>query len=380
MIRTFETHRIREYRELSDSLWNFHTLEGDRKEKTIQVAVPSCWETYPDTLTYRGKASYSRPFQAEGNVRLEFKGVSYTAKVLVDGKEVASHYNAYTIFDVVLKNMPAGTHTLEVIADNTFSEDSALHIPNDYQSYGGISRPVVLEQLGDVYVKWVHFTPLAEGKDWYGKADVSIANLSDKTFRGVLELTLNDKVVKELPVELQSGETKVFHTEKLAFPDVKNWSPEQPVLYYLAATLQSGEQKLDDLIERVGFREVRTVGKDILLNGKKLFIKGFFRHEDHPQFGCALPFSALQYDLMVAKDLGANSIRTVHYPNDELFLDLCDEQGILIWEENHARGLSEENMKNPHFKKQCEDCIQEMIMAHYSHPAIYIGSITNFVG
>ena len=83
----------------------------------------------------------------------------------------------------------------------------------------------------------------------------------------------------------------------------------------------------------------------------------------------------MQHDLMLIKDLGANSIRTVHYPNDELFLDLCDEQGILVWEENHARGLSEENMRNPHFKQQCGDCIREMITAHYNHPSIYILSL-----
>ena len=59
-------------------------------------------------------------------------------------------------------------------------------------------------------------------------------------------------------------------------------------------------------------------------------------------------------DLQLARDMGANSIRTSHYPNDELFLDLCDELGILVWEENHARGLSEEQMKNPNFERQCE--------------------------
>ena len=418
MIRTFETHKIRESKELSGCLWNFHTLSGDRKDKTIQVPVPSCWETYPDTVSYRGKASYSRTFEAEGNVRLEFKGVSHTATVLVDGREVVSHYNAYTIFDVLLRNMAPGVHTLEVIADNSFGPESALHVPNDYQSYGGISRPVVLDNLKEAYIQWMHITPIwKEGDEafdeedewddilsgtnqrtrtgWYLKVEVCLSNLSEEDFSGALELTIeeakhdknevdeweeeeNFQYLPLLPVRLQAGETQVLQTEEMFCPGVRTWWPEQPNLYEMAAILRDDiGSPVDDFIDRTGFREVKTEGKDILLNGKKLFIKGFCRHEDHPQFGCALPFSAIQYDLMLAKDLGANSIRTSHYPNDEIFLDLCDEQGILVWEENHARGLSEQDMRNPHFEKQCEDCIREMIMAHYNHPSIYIWGILN---
>ena len=85
-----------------------------------------------------------------------------------------------------------------------------------------------------------------------------------------------------------------------------------------------------------GIRTVRTEGRRILINGRPVLIKGFCRHEDHPQFGCALPYEAMDYDLNVMLHLGANSVRTSHYPNDEIFLDLCDEKGILVWEENHA--------------------------------------------
>lgn len=73
-------------------------------------------------------------------------------------------------------------------------------------------------------------------------------------------------------------------------------------------------------------------------------------------------------------------MRTTHYPNDELFLDLCDEMGILVWEENHARGFVTEEMKRPHFEEQCEDTIREMIRAHYNHPSIYIWGILNECG
>ncbi|MFQ8981303.1 MAG: glycoside hydrolase family 2 TIM barrel-domain containing protein [Waltera sp.] len=59
------------------------------------------------------------------------------------------------------------------------------------------------------------------------------------------------------------------------------------------------------------------------------------------------------------------------------FLDLCDEQGILVWEESHARGLKEYHMQNPYFQKQSEDCIREMVMNHKNHPRIFVWGILN---
>ena len=163
----------------------------------------------------------------------------------------------------------------------------------------------------------------------------------------------------------------------MEFDNINEWTQETPELYYIEVKLLRNEKAFDDLIDRFGFREIKVSGKEILLNGEKIRIKGVCRHEDHPQFGCALPFAAIAADIELVKDMGANSIRTSHYPNDEIFLDICDEQGILVWEENHARGLSEENMRNPNFEPQAEKVIEEMIPAHYNHPSIYIWGILN---
>ena len=85
----------------------------------------------------------------------------------------------------------------------------------------------------------------------------------------------------------------------------------------------------------------------------------------------------MAHDMQLMLDTGANAVRTSHYPNDERFLDMCDERGVLVWEENHARGFVLERMLNPNFEKQCEDCIDEMIDNHFNHPAIVIWGILN---
>ena len=375
MIRTFCTNRIRKTTELSGCLWKFSPCPGELAGKSYPVAVPCCWESLPDFSAYRGVGVFTREFYAKGTIRLVFKGVSHTAKVCVDGNQVGSHYNAFTPFSIVVKGLAEGSHKLEVYADNTFSEDSALHVPNDYMSYGGISRGVVLEELEEAYIEYVHGVPVKEENGWKVKTAVKVNSVSeeDRAYKLAVQVEGQDVVTEE--VILKAGQEVVIEKEIKAV-DVETWEIEHPTLYQISAVLIAS-QPMDDLIDRFGYREVIVSGKDILLNGKKIRIKGFCRHEDHPMYCCALPFAAIQQDLQIAKDLGANAIRTSHYPNDELFLDLCDEQGIWVWEENHARGLSLEQMQNPNFERQAEDCIREMITAHINHPSIIIWGILN---
>lgn len=376
MIRTFCTHEIRKVRELSGSLWEFSPCTGDLAGRKYRTAVPCCWESMPDFSSYRGVGVFSREIETEGAFRLVFKGVSHTARVCLDGREIGSHYNAYTPFAVAVTDVMAGRHLLEVYADNTFGEASALHIPNDYMSYGGISRGVLLEELTDTYIEYIHAVPVMEKDGWKALISVKVKNWSaaGKACRLYLDLAGIASEAMELALEAGGEKTVDF---QLSAAEAEAWEIKNPKLYTVRATLSDENGAFDDQIDRMGFREIRTEGKDILLNGKKLRIRGFCRHEDHPMFGCALPYAAIQQDLETAMDLGANAIRTAHYPNDELFLDLCDEQGILVWEENHARGLTLEHMQNPNFERQAETCIEEMITAHINHPSVIIWGILN---
>lgn len=376
MIRTFCTHEIRKVRELSGSLWEFSPCTGNLAGRKYRTAVPGCWESMPDFSSYRGVGVFSREIETEGAFRLVFKGVSHTARVCLDGREIGSHYNAYTPFAVAVTDVMAGRHLLEVYADNTFGEASALHIPNDYMSYGGISRGVLLEELTDTYIEYIHAVPVMEKDGWKALVSLKVKNWSaaGKACRLYLDLAGIASEAMELTLEAGGEKTVDF---QLSAAEAETWEIKNPKLYTVRATLSDENGAFDDQIDRMGFREIRTEGKDILLNGKKLRIRGFCRHEDHPMFGCALPYAAIQQDLETAMDLGANAIRTAHYPNDELFLDLCDEQGILVWEENHARGLTLEHMQNPNFERQAETCIEEMITAHINHPSVIIWGILN---
>lgn len=371
MIRLFEQHRIRESKEL-DGMWNFKA-----QGKEYQMPVPSCWEQHTDLMSYRGKGEYSKTVyvKKDGNVRLEFKGVSHTADVYFDGEKIAHHYNAFTPFSTVVKNVNKGEHEIKVEVDNTFGEHSSLHIPNDYYTYGGITRPVAYEQVEDVFIKNIHFTPNFKDGKWSAKIEITLTNLSDNDTEAEIKVSLNNEVMN---VTL-NAKANVDTTDEIEhnFKDVVAWTNENPKLYMLNAVLSIGGVETDDLIERVGFRTVEVDGERIKLNGEEIYLKGFNRHEDYAVDGCAVTLQHMVQDMDLMQDMGANAVRTCHYPNDERFLDLCDERGIFVWEENHARGLKLPDMQNPNFDKQCEDCIREMIENHYNHSSIVIWGILN---
>lgn len=372
MIRLFEQHKVREQREL-DGMW--HYVKEDGREYTIPV--PGCLEQHPDLITYRGKGTYYRKVyvRRKCNIRLEFKGVSHTADVYFDGKFLVHHYNAFTGFDGVVADVEPGEHEIQVCVDNSFSEASALHVPNDYYTYGGITRPVSMELLENAYIRKLHFTSTRAAEGWRGRIEAEVENLSKKDLSLILKMTLAGTQLVE-KVQVEAGSICLVSCEAL-YENAEEWNPRMPRLYFLNAELWEKDCIVDDFIERVGFREIDMSGSRLLLNGKPVFLKGFNRHEDYGTLGCAIPLQVMAQDMDLMKEAGANAVRTCHYPNDERFLDLCDERGMLVWEENHARGLNLKQMQNPNFEKQCEDCIAEMIAQHYNHPSIVIWGILN---
>ncbi len=374
MIRMFQAHRIRKSRE-ADPVWNFMAPDEGGLEQPEKTTVPGVWESHPLLHGYRGRGIYEQTVSCGGNVRLFFEGVSFRARVFLDDLLLTTHYGAYTGFEAIAAGVPQGEHMLRVEADNRFGEDSALHVPNDYYAYGGINRPVVIEELPDAYITSCHAATLRTGTGWEVKVNTGVRNLTPRGMDCQLVLTVAGEETS-LEIHLHPEETGSFDLA-LSCGEVRSWSPEHPDLYVLQAVLKILGEPADDLSDRIGFREIRAEGKQLLLNGEPLQLKGFNRHEEYGGFGLAVPPEAMMQDIRLMKDLGANCVRTCHYPNDPRFLDLCDETGILVWEESHARGFSEEQMRHPLFREQLFQSNREMVEQHFNHPSVILWGCLN---
>ncbi len=340
------------------------------------MAVPSCWEMSIEYCRYSGYGAYRKTIdlESDGNLRLLFKGVSHSGTVYFDGKKIGFHYNAYTPFSIIVPEVKAGKHIVEVVADNHFSEKSTLHIPNDYFTYGGITRPVFYEIVPDLYIERSEFEPAYKDGKWSADVRVFVRNISDKAQSCELKITCADASAI-VNGDIEAGEAML--SAKLSFSDAKPWSNKDPNLYLINYTLSCNGKEIDDLIDRVGLRVVDIDGHRITVNGDPIVMIGVNRHEDHGSVGCAIPLQMMYSDISLIRDMGANAVRTCHYPNDERFLDLCDENGLYVWEEHHSRGLDEPQITDPLFIEQSMQVTKEMLDYHYNHPSIVIWGCLN---
>jgi beta-glucuronidase len=382
MLRTFSEHRVRPVSSL-DGIWDF-AIDGDRRGSKgrpstygRKILVPSAWEQIPGLENHRGRGWLRTRLRGGGQdvaLRLVFGGVSHTGVVYVDGRKRGRHYDAFTPWDVLVPGLSQGEHEVVVEVDNSFGPHSALHIENDYYTYGGITRPVEAQWVSPVFIEKVFATPRQNRSTWDLDVRVRLRNWSASKQAIRLVLTLGDCRLDAGEVTLRPRSTMEVSCT-LSKLGVKPWSGESPTLYSLVAELVDSEgEVVDDLVDRVGFREVKVRGRKLLLNREPLRLRGYNRHEDHGQFANALPVAAMMSDLQILRDLGCNFVRTCHYPNDLRFLDLCDELGFYVWEESHARAV---DFAHPKFREQIADSTREMVEWHHNRPSIVMWGCLN---
>lgn len=372
MYRIFNEHALRPVASLN-GLWDMEAM-GEH----YPMLIPGVWERIPALRNFKGTAEFTRTVTVDepGAYLLRFGGASHTAAVYWDGQQVGWHYSAYTAFEVLLPQVSAGEHTLRVTVDNSYETGSVLHFANDYYTYGGLNRPVEMHRLGAARIRRMQFSCQQTGAGAYrAKVAVYVQAIADCGPMQAHVCVAGGEAMADVPA-MQAG-TETSLTLTLDVSGVQPWDIGQGHLYDLTAVLLADGQPVDDLIDRVGFRTIEVRGQDILLNGRKVFLKGFNRHEDHGQFGSTLSVDAMMDDLHLLLAAGANSLRTSHYPNDPRFLDLCDALGILVWEEAHARGLTEETMRHPDFAAICMRSNEEMVTQHCNHPSIYVWGLLN---
>jgi len=384
MHRTFATTTRRKQTYL-DGLWDFAPDPDDRgmseewysrfPTDAASLHVPGVWNTALGLLDYEGVGWYRRRFSigACTAAALHFAAVTQQANIWLDGEPVGEHYGGFLPFSFVIPEPAPGEHELVVRVDSTHDMTTTIPAANvDWFHNGGIARPVWVEDLfGPGYISSLRVMPVVTNGRCTLRVRAELMNLTLATVNDTWTFFFEGKAIRSEHVSLGPCDCQVILFA--AEVDAQLWSPQNPRLY--TAQLVFGN---DDLIERTGFRAIQVSGDRVLLNGEPLRLRGVNRQQDHPDWGLALPLDAMTRDLDLLTDLGANAVRGAHCPNDQRFLDLCDERGLLFLEEIPLRGYTAEQLSLDIIADRASAMMWAMIERDVNHPCIWAwGALSN---
>lgn len=350
--------------------WRF--LLGDDDSAWIKDYDDNHWQvvTAPHTLrleaaeasggrNYQGVAWYRKYFimpkeLAGKDVTLYFEAIMGKQTVWVDGNKVTEHFGGYLPIIINLTELGIKPGEKHVIAVKTDNSDDKNYPPGKKQSaldfcyHGGMYRDVWLIGKSDVAITdavergqvagggvFLHYDDISDASAKV-MADVEVGNKSAKAQTATVMAKVKDKngnVVATMKRNVKvaaGGYAKAMLQTLVKRPNL--WSPESPYLYNVELSVVSGGKTVDGGIMRMGIRKAEFRGKDgFWLNGKPYHqLVGGNRHQDFAYIGNAVPNSQQWRDAKRLRDAGMTIIRAAHYPQDDSFMDACDELGLFI--------------------------------------------------
>ncbi len=377
---------------------DFDTREWD------QIQVPANWEVvgfdypiytnvkYPHAKTppliqahYNPVGSYKRTFEVPAewdgsDIVVHFGAVSSNMNLWINEQYVGYSEDSKTPAEFnITKYLVPGENTMAVEVfrwcDASYLEDQ------DFWRLSGITRDVYLVARGKQALK--DFRVGSNLDDSYTNGlfslDVELVNSSDLT----VEAVLSDKgeAVKEFS-ETTKGTTVHFEAE---IPNVNQWSAEIPNLYELLITLKDGDKVVEVIRQDVGFRRIEIIDATLRVNGKYVYIKGANLHEHNDKTGHVQDKETMLLDIKTMKENNLNAVRTSHYPEPELWYELCNKYGLYIVDEanieSHGMGYGPESLaKNSDWKEAHMYRTKNMYERDKNQPCVVIWSLGNEAG
>lgn len=352
--------------------------KSDRVEYSFNPAqtlwVPGSWNTQkPELMYYESNIWYRRLFDKPdldaGKRYFVYVGAAnYLSTVTFNGKRLGRHEGGFTPFCYEVTDLMKKEGNFLIIGvDGGRRADRIPAEVADWFNHGGITRDVLLVE-----------TPRTFINNYYIALDKSTLNSKVRKISGTLLLS-GKEMPKEVRVqipELRIDQAVAVGADgKAGFTlDAKRlqlWSPASPKLYDVRLVAGS-----DTVCDQIGFRTIETRGKQILLNGEPVFLKGICLHDENPlRRTRANSVEDAQLVIGWAKELGCNFLRLAHYPHQENLVRLADKEGILLWEELPLYwGIQWSNSK---VLDKAKRQYKELIDRDYNRASSIIWSIAN---
>ncbi|CAM3086087.1 glycoside hydrolase family 2 TIM barrel-domain containing protein [Rariglobus hedericola] len=383
------------------SNWQMH---GHGRPHYTNVTMPFREEapfTPKDNPTGVYRRFFRIPSAWQGNrIVLHFGGADSVLAVYIDGVAVGLSKDSRlpAEFDISALVRPGIEHELVAIVVQ-YSDATAIE-DQDQWRLGGLHREVRLYATPVIHIADIKATPdvnLAAGTaalDLLVTAgfphnlplpDTKVSvQIFDQHGRPVLAKPAVAEIGhKRAAVGFDRGAVRL----RLEIPSSKLrlWSHEDPALYTVVVSLtppkSSGAAPSHASI-RTGFRRIEIRDRDLLINGRRVLIKGVNRHDHHPDVAKALTSETMERDVVLMKQFNFNAVRTSHYPNDPRFLDFCDQHGLYVIDETNAESHDFHNSlcQDPRYATPWLDRAMRMVVRDINHPSIVLWSLGNESG
>lgn len=373
--------------------WEFQL---ENSENVQIVNIPHTWnaeDAFEDDKSYfRGKGIYHKQINVPENwkdqsVFLKFEGANQHTRVYVNNALVGEHIGGYTgfIFELT-KYLDFGKANLvKIEVDNSHDLDIPP-LEADFNFYGGIYRDIEMIITGKTHFKLegeaagtmqIH-TPVVSEEMAEVNFSGDIINTSDNKNSDLkIEVFAPDgSRIKDFSRALRKLKDDKFNYKfKIENPEL--WSPENPNLYSLQANIidPTSGKILDSYSTSFGCRWFKADPEEgFFLNGQPIKLIGANRHQDFENMGNAVPNAIHRKDYQMIKDMGANFIRTAHYPQDPEVYRICDELGLLVWTEVP---VINDVTDSEAYHQNAVNMQREQILQLYNHPSIVFWGIMN---
>ncbi len=334
------------------------------------------------TGSYRKMVSIPATWKGQ-DIYLHVGSATSNLQVWVNGKEVGYSEDSKMEAEFNLtKFLTPGKENLIAMRVMRWCDGSYLE-DQDFWRFTGIAREVYLYARPKAHIQdiFVHQDLVNGYKD--GQLSVDITAPTAKGY--TVDLALTD------PAGRPAGNTSVSVGNGTAIAAItvsnaKAWSAEIPNLYTLTLTLKDKKGNvIEATTQRVGFRNIKIEGGQLLVNGQPILIKGADRHELDPDGGYIVSVERMIQDIKIMKQLNMNAVRTCHYSDDPRWYDLCDQYGLYVVAEtnieSHGMGYGDRTLaKNPIFHKAHVERNQHNVQVQKNHPSVIFWSLGNEAG
>ena len=349
----------------------------------VWVNLPHSWNAidgqdggndYYRGICYYAKSVEKHELPESDRLYLEIKGANSSAKVYLNGEEIASHDGGYSTWRVDFTDKVSDNNLFVIAVDNT-ANDRVYPQNADFTFYGGLYRDVNIIGVSESHFDLDYYggpgvmvTPEVKETDAKVKVEVFLKNakkgqkISYKLFdKEGNEVASTYRDYDETAVEFIIKNVHLWHGRK------------DPYLYTAEIALIEDEKVLDNIITRFGCRTFEIdPEKGFILNGEKYPLRGVSRHQDRWGIGNALLPEHHKEDAELIYEVGATTIRLAHYQHDQYFYDLCDEMGFILWAE-----IPYISSHMPSGRENTISQMKELVVQNYNHPSIVVWGLSN---